>query len=43
VAVYTTSSNSTGVKVIKINENKKGIILFEKKSHILCDLKILIF
>src|SRR3989338_488434 len=31
VAVYTTSSNSTGVKVIKVNEREKGIIVFEKK------------
>lgn len=31
LAVYTTSSNSSGVKVIKINEREKGIMIFEKK------------
>lgn len=34
MAVYTTSSNSSGVKVIKINEREKGIMIFEKKFEL---------
>jgi len=39
VAVYTTSSNSTGIKVIKTNENKKGVIVFEKKFELSPDIE----